>query len=256
MRTQKTLVKWTLNNQRARFDSFAKELGIKEWQDWYKISTRSLKYNVVWRNIHRGSLSVALRNVYPEHPWQIFDFLQVPAGYWDDFECQKKYWNILEHRLGIKNAEDWYNVSIVNIQQHGCWGLLHTKYKGSLKLALRALKPEHDWNFDRFKSNIKAQSLVFEIVQRLVPNGVDIFQNYACTFPGSPKSALLDIFVPSWKLAIEYQGHQHYETDHRMFLSGRRSREEIDDEKRKLLKQGDITLLEIPFWEQLELKCE
>ena len=65
-------------------------------------------------------------------------------------------------------------------------------------------------------------------------------------YSGSNRHMLLDIFIPSLSLAIEYQGVQHYG---RHYLYGSPSdQQKRDIEKRDQCKQLGITLIEIGFW--------
>ncbi len=55
----------------------------------------------------------------------------------------------------------------------------------------------------------------------------------------------LDIYVPSLKLGIEYQGVQHYEQVE--FFGGEKGlerRKQLDEKKRNLCKENGVTLLE------------
>jgi len=62
----------------------------------------------------------------------------------------------------------------------------------------------------------------------------------------SGQSLLLDIYVPSLKLAFEYQGYQHY---HDLNLFGFASTNRMRDvEKSNACSYLGITLIEIPYW--------
>lgn len=59
----------------------------------------------------------------------------------------------------------------------------------------------------------------------------------------------LDIFIPSLKLAFEYQGIQHFKDEN--FLERKmktKVRYEKDREKKKACQKYGITLVEVPFW--------
>lgn len=81
---------------------------------------------------------------------------------------------------------------------------------------------------------------------------IDIRNNFAfsdITFSYSNRSIEVDIWVPKCRLAIEYQGRQHYskKAKQRIF----EDREEIrkrDTEKKKLCEEHGITLIQIPYW--------
>lgn len=56
----------------------------------------------------------------------------------------------------------------------------------------------------------------------------------------------LDIFLPDQKLALEYQGEQHYYDVYS--LGSKWNQKRRDQEKRILCKKNELTLIEIPFW--------
>ena len=61
----------------------------------------------------------------------------------------------------------------------------------------------------------------------------------------------LDVFVPRYSLAFEYQGQQHY--DEVRLLGPREIYQQRDEEKRKACREKEITLVEIPFWWDLQV---
>jgi len=63
----------------------------------------------------------------------------------------------------------------------------------------------------------------------------------------------LDVYIPSLKLGIEYQGRQHY--DPVEFFGGEeglRYRQELDAKKRMLCKENNILLIEFKYDETIE----
>ncbi len=55
----------------------------------------------------------------------------------------------------------------------------------------------------------------------------------------------LDIFIPNYGLAFEYQGKQHFKEYDGVPVDERRARDEM---KRELCKENGITLIEVPYW--------
>jgi len=68
------------------------------------------------------------------------------------------------------------------------------------------------------------------------------------SFLKSGQKMVLDVYVPSLKLAFEYQGHHHYH-DSTMFGIAK-SQKRRDDEKQTACKSLGITLIEVPYWLQ------
>ena len=62
----------------------------------------------------------------------------------------------------------------------------------------------------------------------------------------------LDVFVSEHLLAFEYNGEQHYNNTYNIgaqWIYGAR-----DDEKKRACKEEGITLIEVPYWWDLQRK--
>ncbi len=65
----------------------------------------------------------------------------------------------------------------------------------------------------------------------------------------------LDIFVPSLKLAVEYQGEQHYfPLEHLGGEQGLKDRQEMDERKRIACKKAGITLIEWQYNDNISVE--
>ncbi len=58
---------------------------------------------------------------------------------------------------------------------------------------------------------------------------------------------LIKTYLPTYALAFEYQGVQHF-CDFYYFGTSVRMYQQLDQEKRGYCKQLGITLIEIPYW--------
>jgi hypothetical protein len=161
---------WTLENQRAYFDWLSKELNLKNMEDWYKYSSSEIlaRTDNGPLRIYR-TLNSALLNVYPEHEWLSWKFDQVPKGYWNKKENQKKLLDWLGEILKIKNLDAWYRISLHDIRRTGLPSLFYKHSKASL---LMNAYPDHNWDIHKLslKPVKSSQRMLVVILQELFPN--------------------------------------------------------------------------------------
>ena len=62
-------------------------------------------------------------------------------------------------------------------------------------------------------------------------------------------SLRLDFYIPEQKVAIEYQGQQHYYETDGFFKDGLEERQHRDQIKRDYCTKNNIQLIEIPYWD-------
>lgn len=96
-------------------------------------------------------------------------------------------------------------------------------YNGNMTAALSSIYSEHTWKSTfNIPSISKHQLRIFQLLQDLYHDQLDIHMNYQlhhARFSESSESMQLDIFIPSLKLAIEYQGMQHFKEQGFDFIS-------------------------------------
>jgi hypothetical protein len=61
----------------------------------------------------------------------------------------------------------------------------------------------------------------------------------------------LDIFLPKEQLAFEYQGEHHFHDIYHLGSSWQQRQK--DEEKRKVCRENEITLIEVPYWWNKEI---
>src|SRR5689334_8574467 len=69
--------------------------------------------------------------------------------FFDRLAEQKKFFDKLAQQLGYHSMDDWYNVTVEDINRHGGSTLL-MHYNGSPSKALQCVYPEHNWMMWRF----------------------------------------------------------------------------------------------------------
>eukprot|EP01114_Cavostelium_apophysatum_P015052 TRINITY_DN4029_c1_g1_i1.p1 TRINITY_DN4029_c1_g1~~TRINITY_DN4029_c1_g1_i1.p1 ORF type:complete len:534 (-),score=127.16 TRINITY_DN4029_c1_g1_i1:1284-2885(-) len=248
---------WTdKKKQREFFDSIEKKLGVKEWQDWYKIPRTDvveLGGSGILRH-YEDSLWKALMSVYAEYPWEEEKFSQREEGFWKDKRVQRQFFEKTAVKLGVKNLDDWYSIRRSQIYPHG-GTFINAYYGGSLLRALKAVYPEHQWREEKLEwrwgpKGSKSQNQLFSMVVDMLPSHTEVFMDMLLEdLLQRPIGARieLDVVVPSLSLAFEYQGFQHY-GEHHALTGSTSDRMKADQMKRELCKAYNISLIEIPFW--------
>eukprot|EP01027_Heterolobosea_sp_BB2_P003839 GEZU01005788.1.p1 GENE.GEZU01005788.1~~GEZU01005788.1.p1 ORF type:complete len:287 (-),score=64.29 GEZU01005788.1:22-882(-) len=103
------------------------------------------------RKYYGGSLIKALQTVYPETEWSEPEGTKrVHLGFWKQEGSHRDFFDKLAAQLGITKYEDWYNVTLHDVESRGGKGLLNYYYGHSLHRALAAVYPEFPWSPYRF----------------------------------------------------------------------------------------------------------
>lgn len=72
--------------------------------------------------VYGGSLTAALRDIYPEHSWDLTKFAhaKAPSDYFDDVNNQRKFLDNLKQQLGITTYEELASRATYDlIESHG-----------------------------------------------------------------------------------------------------------------------------------------
>ena len=242
-----------IENQRNFLEKFREDNGLENIQDLKNVSVVELNLAGASRMLRfYNSYIELLRTVYPEETWNEIEFKYVPRGHW----CKRD--NIIAFLEGIKEKykitklEDWYRISDLQIKSSNGAGLLR-KY-GSKNALLEIAYPDYNWNKFLLSKRDKrsAQRWLFLQVQELFP-GLEIIEDYILHISRESKiSVELDVFIPKYNLALEYQGEHHFRDipafgNIEMYTA--RDREKIE-----LCTQADIKIIHIPFWWDEELE--
>lgn len=93
-----------------------------------------------------------------------------------------------------------------------------------------------------FKTRWINEQKLYNFIQSFYPDSIYQFHPVWLGQQG------LDIYIPSIKTAIEYQGRQHYEAvDFFGGEDGLKKRQELDQRKRKICVENQVRLLEWPY---------
>eukprot|EP01124_Arcella_intermedia_P001376 TRINITY_DN10741_c1_g6_i1.p1 TRINITY_DN10741_c1_g6~~TRINITY_DN10741_c1_g6_i1.p1 ORF type:complete len:432 (+),score=112.01 TRINITY_DN10741_c1_g6_i1:52-1347(+) len=153
-------------------------------------------------------------------------------------------------RLYVEDPKEWYRISRAQIGQLGGGYLF--KVFGGLGRALGVVNPEVDWDQDKISDRTKkaSQRWLRVILGQIVPVGTPIFEDFQhpdlLWDEGSNHKMELDIWVPTFNLALEYQGEQHYYD--LLFFGSFALSKERDLKKKSACESKGISILHVPFW--------
>lgn len=241
----------TRENRVEFFKYAAAMLDIKDTEKdkWYSVRRSQLEDlggAGILVNYYGHSLRVALKDIYPDHPWEADKFAgrQSPqstegiALIVHEFETQHQ----------IKTLDAWYRVPSRDWKGHSLNRIVHRT--GSLLQVLKLVYPDHSWNprlFYVFGKKSMQQKLKMKL-QELLP-GYDVLEDVhtsSIATWSTNRHLQFDLFVPELYLALEYQGEQHYE-DVSPRMKSQAYWKQMDAEKMALCGRNGITLVEIPW---------
>jgi hypothetical protein len=129
----------------------AKELGVSQYSDWYKITTKQVRQHGGSGILkeYGNSLRKVLTSVFPEYQWDFSHNKRLAGGYWSNLTNQRDFMDKAFCQLQLTSLDDWYRVTIRDIEQCGGHGLLN-HHNHSLVKALQAIYPHHNWDITKF----------------------------------------------------------------------------------------------------------
>eukprot|EP01114_Cavostelium_apophysatum_P022250 TRINITY_DN7990_c0_g1_i11.p1 TRINITY_DN7990_c0_g1~~TRINITY_DN7990_c0_g1_i11.p1 ORF type:complete len:350 (+),score=40.21 TRINITY_DN7990_c0_g1_i11:1015-2064(+) len=148
------------NNQRELMDEIGRQLGFKEWEDWYQVTSKQISElgGKTILNQYGCSPSKLVTSIYPEREWKIHQFHFVPIRHWSDptFTNHKELLKSIGEQLQVKSLKDWYQVKTRDTIRLGGSGMLY-QFGNSLPKALMAVYGDEfdwkKWNFQRVSTD-------------------------------------------------------------------------------------------------------
>jgi len=252
-----SLTEWkSLTRQRRYFEWIARELKIVVPSHLPLIN----KQDVLKRNgdtliflYESQPLPIILETLFPEIPfqWQ----LSLPSGecihhtsYKTIYRMKKITEIATKSNISIRQPHDWYRVSWNQLKE------FHSLFSNTKVFVstLEELYPNHKFNLEHFLTKFKKSSQR-QLLLNLSKYGVDrdMIEGMYLRKNGIVSSSFeLDIFVPHYSLAFEYQGMQHF--TERVCMGGIEMWANRDDVKRvECLREG-ISLFQVPFWSEFK----
>eukprot|EP01114_Cavostelium_apophysatum_P017796 TRINITY_DN5366_c1_g1_i2.p1 TRINITY_DN5366_c1_g1~~TRINITY_DN5366_c1_g1_i2.p1 ORF type:complete len:703 (-),score=141.35 TRINITY_DN5366_c1_g1_i2:17-2125(-) len=161
------------SKQRRLFDQIAVELNVQRWEDWYHVEARDIaKFGggSVLNSFYDSSPAKALASMYPEHDWKLWNFRKVPGGYWATEKNVTLAADWLSSQLGIKHLDDWYAVSLPQLQALGVSNMVAKR--GGLVPFLRWRYPHHEWNEKHRVPDRKSltQHVLYNALSQVLPS--------------------------------------------------------------------------------------
>jgi hypothetical protein len=238
------------SNRRRYFVWLGKQLGLRTMEDWYRVNSHIIEHNYgsgLKQLAFGSSPSRAIMETFPHHKWIPWKFEVVPNGFWQDKKNRVAYLRWLGRRLGISRKSDWYEITKKRFVDNYGGGVIDF-YSNSCALAVTDCFDHLRWDIERFASLRTNQKRIYRLIKRKWPDAVWEFKHPDMRFRESGRAMELDIWIPSIKVAVEYQGEQHFFPVRGW--GGKKAFAEIqqrDAEKRKRCKQLSICLVEIPY---------
>lgn len=154
-----------MSAQREFLDRLGGSLGFREPKDWYRLTVEDLRKHggAGLLSKYDGSPSLLVRSVYPDHEWNLCQFVVVPKVHWN-----RAFMERLGKKLGFKEMKDWYRLTAEDLRQNG-GGWLLSRHGGSPSLLVRSVYNDHDWCVWRFRGLRVELDLrgKLEVVERL-----------------------------------------------------------------------------------------
>eukprot|EP01125_Pyxidicula_operculata_P020286 TRINITY_DN7472_c0_g1_i1.p1 TRINITY_DN7472_c0_g1~~TRINITY_DN7472_c0_g1_i1.p1 ORF type:complete len:592 (-),score=76.57 TRINITY_DN7472_c0_g1_i1:48-1700(-) len=195
------------------------------------------------------------KEIYPEYENLRLDRNRRPDNFWNSNQNLTESMFRLGKLFQIESIDDWYRISGKQLQYFNALGIIKTH--GSLFNALVKAFPEHNWDKTKYLNQAKkaAQRWLLLKVKELFPNLTppnEIIEDHLHYFSDERKSVELDVWIPSLKLAFEYQGEQHFHMvrSKSLTLESYQARDKL---KRELCDSEGITLVDVPYWWNGEL---
>lgn len=137
-------------------------------------------------------------------------------------------------RYDITEKRDWYRISNLHY---------------NIRFLLKELYPLERWSKETLKNRNKKtkQRLLFIMIKRFYHQHW-VMEGYKHpTIMNQTFQLEFDIFIPSYNLAVEYQGQQHYD-DIPQFFNFQQAYQHLDEKKLTFSNDQSIVIIYVPYW--------
>jgi hypothetical protein len=210
---------------------------------WYNVTHPSLrKIGFRWAlyNSYGNGIYEMLKTIYPEHQWVPWRFAKLPTSVVRNPLFEKEALRYIEKERKLSKPEDWYRVTDESMKELGVFYLISKS--GGLFEVLKKHRPEFRWQEEQFvcfhHTGLKTLGIY---LSRIWPY-LEILKDYELT-----SREKVSYFIPSLKLAIDYQSLGFYRKDNVQDRKVSLSFTE-DKEKKSLAFDQGMEIVFIPFW--------
>eukprot|EP01114_Cavostelium_apophysatum_P015049 TRINITY_DN4029_c0_g1_i1.p1 TRINITY_DN4029_c0_g1~~TRINITY_DN4029_c0_g1_i1.p1 ORF type:complete len:863 (+),score=120.67 TRINITY_DN4029_c0_g1_i1:176-2764(+) len=247
--------KWDDSDLRRRFlERLANELELKNLSDWRRVDAKLFisKGGRGFLEHYGRNLPYLLSENVPGYEVPFEEFAKMPNSYWDNIEHQRNFVDRFAKKMNLQNQADWTKISNIDVIKNGGVRWLNL-YDDSIYLGLRAAHPEWNWDDTTPKgwnadavSQSKSQRNLWELLRSHISDLKINYRPPELIYEQSGQAMELDFYSETMKLAIEYQGEQHYSQG---FIGTSLGKIQAKDtEKLEACRKLGISLVRIPYW--------
>ena len=232
-------------NQRSFIEEVYRTKNFTSHEDWKQITKSELiklgGHSLLKR--YSGNLYLVMSSLYPHLQWNFLDSSKLLRS---QTERTKEILEKIIRLYKIERKEDWYRVSLRTAGKES-----HSPYGGDqfIKM-LKQAYPTQTWGRRFSMRNKKSeQRLIYSGLSAFYPTLwlIEDYKTQKMIYQDSDFPIEIDIFIPAYNIAIEYQGHQHYDDVPKAF-SPNELYKRRDTEKISILSSKGIDIMSIPYW--------
>lgn len=134
-------------NRRRYLDWLGKQLSFRRIEDWYQLTQHHVEKwygaTLVVKKFG-GSPFALVKDYLPHYDWKEWLFARAPQHFWQNPANRRRYLDWLGQQLGFHRPEDWYQLSVRQLQKHHGSRLLK-KFRNSPSAIVKDYLPQYDW---------------------------------------------------------------------------------------------------------------
>jgi len=238
----------TLKHQKDFMDELGRKIGIRseaDYDKWYdQPGSLFLEHHGHGLfELYEKDLPKLLASIYPNYNWQLWRFPRKITEVLKSDKETKKLFDYLEKGLEIRRPEDWYRVTLEQLNDLGV-GPFSKRIEGGLVTLLSKRYPNIEWDADAFFGRgyrRASQRWLTAMLASIFPS-----KKILVDYVHPDLHFQLDVFLPEIGLAFEYQDAQHFE---QIGVYGEANDRIVRDETKAMhCRAQGVTLIAVPYW--------